>query len=163
MDLVASAADEIVRQSEAACHAAVTRRLVVLSSSMGMLAAARWVAETTHEVWAHVDVEGPTDSFDVTGTDGWWTDNGMAPGATEGADWKLAIGFDDWEAWVGADPVTTFAAFFRPPVEILGQLPTDRASILDALDGFPGGWPGEDAAHWTRMALYLNFRRTFFM
>lgn len=118
------------------CFGDVTTRLVMLSESIGFPIGARWVAQAPWAVHAHVNWEGPADSFDAMGTvtpvpEGTWPPPSYFSG-----------NYAEWEAGFGNLLV------FRPPLQLLDL---DSGSWLPgAGETILGGW----LEYWAFLAFF---------
>jgi hypothetical protein len=122
-------------------------RLVACSWSWGSYPAARWVAESAHQVHALIDYEGPADSEEQAA----WgynpfkvqpdEESGMPP-ADLPQDW---LTFPFWASWYVSHPEGFWC---RPPEAVLGALPTSWVDFAAGIVGYGTamGCSAEEAA-----------------
>ncbi len=115
---------------------AADERWLVLSTSNALITAARWMATTAQPVHAIVDYEGSTDSLEQT--KGAWS---IDPFGISGLDLPAEPSLEAWSADFVAG-IDTFT--FRPPREILAQLPSQDSLF----DGSP--LARQHPEHWAR-------------
>lgn len=78
--------------------AGATPRLVVLSTSAGLVAAAPWVARTQREVVALIDTEGPATGTEVSGAHNAWLEADFVTDGIETA-MPTEMTWDQWLDW----------------------------------------------------------------
>lgn len=108
--------------------------ILVLSRSAGLIAAARWIASSVHgsRVRALIDLEGPSESIEISGATDAWPDLTADVTAVKDGTSVIPVAlpteltYSDWAAWVSTSPPPdAFVLFFRPPTPVLVD-PTDN-------------------------------------
>lgn len=141
MEAVMTLAMRMVEDQEELSGETFEARILVLSSSAGLVAATRWIEETAFRTRVHalIDCEGPADAMDLSnGAEAISTPpdtDGVDDGDLESVAMPDDISWADWEVWAG-DPTEAFLLFFRPPDVVLDELPA-RPFILESCLDFP--------------------------
>jgi len=108
-------------------------RLVAMSYSDGLNAAAAWIANTSVDVHALVDHEGPADSVDramvANAYDPLGTRTDPPPVGAPGGAWPTTLDLAGWELWAETTR-HVIDYYFRPPAELVDEMPTDGVTVI---------------------------------
>lgn len=129
-----AALDALRDEDDTGALVAMPERWLLFSTSNGLASAARWLAGTEQPVHALVDFEGTVDSLEQT--KGSWS---IDPFGLSGLELPVDPSF---AAWAEQFEQGIDLYYFRPPREILPQLPADESlfAASELPEKAPGSW-----------------------
>jgi len=123
MDAVVAVVDEIIEDIRATFGESIQTRLVLLSTSAGLIAASGWISTRGYQVHALVDSEGPSDGTEASGAEWAWDLSDLD--GLDTFDLPVDLSWFDWMAWAtsmldeAVDMENTFTFWYRPPVVVV--------------------------------------------